>query len=149
METNAISKMKTGWPAMFDNSGWMDRLFNAPLDEYFNFSRVLNVPAVNVNETDNLYSLSIAAPGLDKKDFHVQIEDGMLTISAEKEEKEEKNGKVNRREYNYSSWSRSFTLPDDADDTKIKAEYKNGELELSIPRTATKVKTNVKNINVG
>jgi len=149
METKAISKMKTGWPSMFDNSGWIDRLFNAPLDEYFNFSRVLNVPAVNVNETESMYSLFIAAPGLEKKDFQIQVEDGMLTVSADKEEKEEKNGKVNRREYNYSSWSRSFTLPDDADDTKIKAEYKNGELDITVPRTATKVKANVKNISVG
>ena len=149
METKAISRMKAGWPSIFDNSGWIDRLFNAPLDEYYNFSRVLNVPAVNVNESENMYSLSIAAPGLEKKDFQVQVEDGVLTVSAEKEEKEEKNGKVNRREYNYSSWSRSFTLPDDADDAKIKAEYKNGELDIAVPRTATKVKANVKNISVG
>jgi HSP20 family protein len=146
MDTRVITKAKLGSPSLFNNSEWSDKLFNLPLDEYFNFSRVLNVPAVNVNEADHLYSLSIAAPGLVKKDFKVQVEDGMLTINAEKEEKDEKNGKYNRREYNYASWSRSFTLPDDADDTKIKAEYKNGELNIEIPRTGKKLKNDVKNV---
>ena len=133
---------------MFDNGGWLDKMFNAPLDQYFNFSRVLNVPAVNVNETDTAYALTIASPGLEKKDFKLLVEDGVMTISAEKEEKEETNGKVNRREYNYSSWSRSFTLPEDVDDSKIKAEYKNGELKIDLLRTGKKVKANAKTISV-
>ena len=148
METNIITKSKQEWPFLFNNSDLRDRLFNVPLDEYFNFSRVLNVPAVNVNEEDHLYGISIAAPGLGKKDFNVQVEDGILTIRAEKEEKEEKNNKYTRREYNYGSWSRSFTLPDDADDTKIKAEYKNGELRIEVPRTGKNLKNDVKNINI-
>lgn len=149
METKAVAKNKQAWPSLFNNSGWLDRVFNSPIDEYFNFSSVLNVPAVNVNQTDGMYELSIASPGLEKKDFKIQVEDGVMTISAEKEEREEKNGKFNRREYNYSSWSRSFTLPDDADDTKITAEYKNGELKVDLPRTGKKAKANVKSINVG
>ena len=148
MENQLVTKSKQGWPSLFDNRGWLDKFFNSPLDEYFNFSRIINVPAVNVNETDTGYSLTIASPGLEKKDFKVQVEDGVLTISAEKEQKEEKNGKYNRREYNYSSWARSFTLPDDADDTKIKAEYKNGELKVDVPRTEKKMKENVKSINI-
>ena len=148
METKAVAKTKPGWPALFDSGTWLDKFFNSPLDEYFNFGRTLNVPSVNVNETGDAYALSIATPGLEKNDIHVQIEDGMLTISAEKEEKEEKNGKFNRREYNYSSWSRSFTLPEDIDQTKIKAEYKNGELRIDVPRSAKKTNNNVKNIAV-
>lgn len=149
METRAVAKNKQSLPSLFNNSGWLDRVFNSPIDEYFNFGRVLNVPAVNVNETDGMYELSIACPGLEKKDFKVQVEGGVMTIGAEKEEREEKNGKFNRREYNYSSWSRSFTLPEDADDTKIRAEYKNGELKVDFPRTGKKVRANVKSINVG
>ena len=149
METKTLAKTKQGRPSIFDNAGWLDKFFNSSLDDYFNFSRVLNVPAVNVNETDSAYSLSIATPGLEKNDFNVVVEDGMLTISAEKEQKEENKKDYFRREYNYSSWSRSFTLPDDADDTKVKAEYKNGELKIDIPRTEKKVKNNVKKINIG
>ncbi|MDH7460549.1 Hsp20/alpha crystallin family protein [Chitinophagaceae bacterium 26-R-25] len=147
METQAITKSK--WPSLFDNTDWFDTFFNAPLDKYFNRDYVLNVPAVNVNETETTYAISIAAPGLEKNDFHVQIQDGMITVSAEKEEKLEKDGKYNRREYNYTSWTRSFSLPEDADDEKIEAEYKNGELKIDVPRNGKKPKANIKNITIG
>ena len=80
----------------------------------------------------------------------MECTNGMLTITAEKEkeEKEEKNGRYNRREYNYSSWSRSFTLPEDCDEGKIDAAYKNGELKVSISRTAARQAENVKKIAV-
>ncbi|MBS1600873.1 MAG: Hsp20/alpha crystallin family protein [Bacteroidetes bacterium] len=149
METKAVSKSKYGWPSIVDNGGWLDKFFKSPLDEYFNFGRVLNVPAVNVSEADHQYSLSIAAPGLEKKDFNLQVEGGVMRISAEKEERSEKNGDYNRREYNFSSWSRSFTLPEDADEGKIKAEYKNGELKIEIPRTESKPKSKAKSITIG
>jgi HSP20 family protein len=152
METKAVAKTRNSWPSLFENGGWMNNFFNTPLDEYFNFGKVMNVPAVNVNETDTAYNLSIAAPGLEKNDFKVECVNGMLTIMAEKEkeEKEEKkNGHYNRREYNYSSWSRSFTLPEDCDESKIDAVYKNGELKVNIPRTAAKQAENVKEITVG
>jgi HSP20 family protein len=64
-----------------------DRFFELPLDANFNFSRALNVPAINVKETANEYKLSIAAPGLDKNDFDIQHQQGMLMISAEKARK--------------------------------------------------------------
>jgi HSP20 family protein len=148
METKAVDKPRTSWPTLFD-SGWMDKFFNAPLDEFFNFGKVMNVPAVNVTETDKDFRLSIAAPGLEKKDFKVDAFDDMLTISAEKEkvEKEEKD-RFNRREYNYSSWSRSFTLPENCDFGKINAEYKNGELKIMIPKKEVKEPKKVKNISV-
>jgi HSP20 family protein len=151
LETKAVAKKGNNQPSSFDNGGWLSNFFNAPLDEYFNLGKVMNVPAVNVTETDTAYQLSIAAPGLEKTDFKVECANGMLTIMAEKEkeEKEEKNGRYNRREYNYSSWSRSFTLPEDYDEGKIDATYKNGELKVSIPRTAAKQAENVKQITVG
>ncbi|HMT13033.1 MAG TPA: Hsp20/alpha crystallin family protein, partial [Ignavibacteria bacterium] len=107
-------------------------------------------PAVNVTETDTEFRLAIAAPGLEKKDFKVEAFDDMLTISAEhaREEKEEKNGRYNRREYNYSSWSRSFSLPENCDYGKIDAEYKNGELKIMIPKMEVKEPKKVKNISV-
>lgn len=149
MESKALDKPKTSWPTLFD-SGWMEKFFNAPIDEFFNLGKVMNVPAVNVSETDKDFRLTFAAPGMDKKDFKVEAFDDMLTISAEKEkeEKEEKNGRYNRREYNYSSWSRSFTLPENCDLGKIDANYLNGELKIMIPKLEVKFVKKVKNIAV-
>ena len=149
MENKAVDKPRTTWPSVFE-SGWMDKFFNAPLDEFFNYGKVMNVPAVNVSETEKDFRLSIAAPGLEKKDFKVDAYDDMLTISAEHEteKKEEKNGRFNRREYNYTSWSRSFTLPENCDFSKIDAEYKNGELKISIPKVEVKEPKKTKSISV-
>ena len=149
MENKAVDKPRTTWPSVFE-SGWMDKFFNAPLDEFFNVSKVMNVPAVNVSETEKEFKLCIAAPGLEKKDFKVEAFDEMLTISAEHEteKKEEKNGRFNRREYNYSSWSRSFTLPENCDAGKIDAAYNNGELKILIPKIEVKEPKKIKSISV-
>jgi HSP20 family protein len=149
METKAVDRQRTSWPTLFDR-GWMDKFFNSPLDEFLNPGKVINVPAVNVSETEKEFKLCIAAPGLDKKDFKIDAYDDMLTISAEheREEKEEKNGRFNRREYNYASWSRSFSLPDNCDTGKIEAEYKNGELKLRIPKMEVHEPKNAKSITV-
>ena len=108
----------------------------------------MSVPAINVKETELEYKLSIAAPGLDKDDFDIQVHHGMMTISAEKEENKNADDKYNRREYNYSSWTRSFTLPEDAVDGKISAEYKNGELKIEVPRNGDKKKNEGKHIEI-
>jgi HSP20 family protein len=84
MENKAIDKPRTSWPTVFDG-GLMEKFFNAPLDEFFGLGKVMNIPAVNVSESDKEFALTIAAPGLDKKDFKVDAYDDMLTISAEKE----------------------------------------------------------------
>ena len=149
MENKAVDKPRTTWPSVFE-SGWMDKFFNAPLDEFFNVSKVMNVPAVNVSETEKEFKLCIAAPGLEKKDFKVEAFDEMLTISAEHEteKKEEKIGRFNRREYNYSSWSRSFTLPENCDAGKIDAAYNNGELKILIPKIEVKEPKKIKSIFV-
>lgn len=149
MENKAVEKTRSSWPTLFDG-GWMEKFFNAPLDEFFNLGKVINVPAVNVSETDKEFKLCIAAPGLDKGDFKVEVVEDMLTISAEKEreEKEEKEGRFNRREYNYSSWSRSFTLPEGCMSDKIDAKYEHGELKILIPKSEVKVSRKIKNISV-
>lgn len=148
MENKAIEKTRTSWPSLFDNV-WMDRIFNAPLDEFFNLGKVMNVPAVNVAETEKEFSLSMAAPGLEKKDFKIEAIDDLLTISAEHEKEEkEQNDRYNRREYNYSSWSRSFTLPENCNANKIDAVYKNGELKITIPKMEIKQPKKVKSISV-
>jgi len=114
------------------------------VEEFFNndfpFSWVRNwntasVPAVNIAETKDEYRIEVAAPGLDKDDFKVNIEDDTLTISANKEvKKEEKDETYTRREFSYTSFSRSFSLPDTVDSEKIKAEHKNGVLTIYVPK---------------
>lgn len=148
MENKAIDKPKISRPTVFDG-GWMEKLFNAPLDEFFNFGKVMNVPAVNVVETDKNFFISVAAPGLEKKDFRVDAFDDMLTVSAEKEKEEKiEKGLFNRREYNYTSFSRSFTLPENCNTGKIDAEYKNGELKIVIPKMEVKEPRKVKHISI-
>ncbi len=148
MEAKELSKVRAGRPNLFDKSGWVDKFFDLPLNADFNFSRALSVPAINVKETEHEYKLSIAAPGLDKTDFEIQVHQGMLTISAEKEEHKSTDDKYNRREYNYSCWNRSFTLPEDAVDGKISAEYKNGELKIEVPKNGNKQKREGKHVEI-
>lgn len=110
---------------------------NLQFDEFF---RKDWIPAVNVSETDKSYEIELAAPGLKKEDFHVKVENGILTISSEKKsEKETKEKNYTRKEFNYSSFSRSFTLPENVKDDSIKATYDNGVLRLSVVKAAVTV----------
>lgn len=90
---------------------------------------------VNVKETDKSYELEVVAPGFEKADFKISLEQNLLTISAEKrnEEKEETQKQI-RREYSYSSFKRSFTLDEKIDATNIEASYINGVLVLNLPK---------------
>ena len=94
-----------------------------------------NVPSANVTESEKEYLIELAAPGLTKKDFRVEMENGMLTISVEKkEEKQEENGGYSRKEYSYNSFSRSFTLPENCKSDKVDAKYEDGILKLVLPK---------------
>jgi len=94
------------------------------------------MPAVNIKEAEDQYELEIAAPGLEKADFQINVDQDVLTISSEKEiSKEEKEtGKFTRREFSYSSFKRSFDLPETVDSAKIAANYNNGILSVVIPK---------------
>lgn len=92
-------------------------------------------PAVNVLETENAFKIELAAPGLKKEDFKVNIHENSLTISTEKkEETEETAGKYTRKEFNFSSFKRTFTLPKSVDSEKIVATYNDGVLGLELPK---------------
>lgn len=109
------------------------RPWNEWLDEKWPFST--HLPAVNVKETDDTYEIIMAAPGLEKNDFKIDVNGSLLTISAKKDEKkEEKDETYSRREYSYTSFSRSFSLPEDIFKDKIDANYMNGELRLTLPK---------------
>jgi HSP20 family protein len=112
------------------------------LNELFNGRNVTSAPSVNIVEEKDEFHIEVAAPGLEKKDFVVNLENNLLTISSEKESKNEENeGKVMRREFNYTSFKRSFTLPLTVDGEKISATHKDGILYITIPkREEAKVK---------
>ena len=98
----------------------------------------MTLPAVNVSENDKEYTIEVAAPGLNKDDFRVDYQNGKLTISSEKqdEKKEEDEGKVTRREFNYQSFQRTFNVPENmVKDEDISAKYMDGILKVSVPKS--------------
>jgi HSP20 family protein len=126
-----LEKVNEVFPEMFDD-------FFKPWNERFNgnlWGKMQTVPAANISEDKDNYLISLAAPGLLKEDFHIDLEGDMLTISCEKEErKEEKTGKETRHEYNFTSFSRSFTLPEEVMMEKIGATYADGILSIQLPK---------------
>jgi HSP20 family protein len=93
------------------------------------------IPAVNIKENKNEFNIEFASPGFTKKDFKIDLDQDVLTISAEKEkEKTEENDAFTRKEFSYNSFSRSFTLPKTVNAEKIDAKYNDGILKLSIPK---------------
>ncbi|OKL40913.1 Hsp20/alpha crystallin family protein [Pontibacter flavimaris] len=100
-----------------------------------------NVPATNIRENEKDFSIEVAAPGMRKEDFNIDVNEGMLTISSEREEeKNDEQENYTRREYNYSSFSRSFRLPESVREDDIKASYKDGVLHVSVPKGKDKEK---------
>ena len=122
------------FPALFDD--FLNRdIFNWGLT---NFSETnTTIPAVNIRETADNYEVEVAAPGMTKKDFRVQLEGNILTISSEKTSGNEENEefRYTKREFSYQSFSRTFNLQKEVVDTeKIQAKYEDGVLRLLIPK---------------
>ena len=101
------------------------------------------LPAVNISENKKQYQVDVMAPGMKKEDFKIQVEEDVLIITAEAKQEtreEDKDRQFSRREYNYSTFTRSFRLPDNAKDDSISASYEDGILQLTIPKTETQVR---------
>lgn len=126
--------MFSGVPSIFDD------FFSKALWDWnnSNFSMTgTTLPAVNILESADEFQVEMAAPGMEKKDFKIELENNILTISSErKKEDEDKEGdNFTRREFSYQSFQRTFTLPHDVVDAdKINARYENGVLKLLIPK---------------
>ena len=107
------------------------------LKDFFDFESNPSVPEVNVRKKQDEYVIELAAPGLDKKDFNVDVQNNVLVVSSEKEDKnEEKDKKDNflRREFSYRSFQRYFSLPEGVIADDIKAKHENGVLYVTIPK---------------
>lgn len=122
-----------------------DSLFNNTMDSVFNNYRTVSVPKVDVKETENAYSLDMELPGRTENDVNIELDHNTLTISSKKEETTEKSegteknnnsGKWLIRERRTSEFSRSFWLPEDVDNENVKATFKNGILNVMMPRKA-------------
>ncbi|GAL69143.1 small heat shock protein [Jejuia pallidilutea] len=119
-------------------SNWIDDLFNTdPFPSVFttNFNTGMSLPKVNIKETKDDYFVEMAVPGMKKDDFNIDLDNKVLSISTEhKEETENTQENYTRREFGYSSFKRTFTLPESVDDNKIKATYTDGILTIQLPK---------------
>ena len=111
----------------FMGRNWMSNFFSDGAD--------YNVPAVNIKETKKGFEIEVAAPGMNKEDLNVNVEKNVLTVSTEKEtKKEQENENFTRREFGFTSFSRSFSIPESVNIEKIKASHKNGVLKIELPK---------------
>ena len=131
----------------------LERFFNNDLESWTrnNFSNTnTTLPSVNIKETDEAFEVEVAAPGFEKSDFNIELNNDILTISSEKElSNEEKEGeRITKQEFSYQSFTRSFTLPEMVEDEKITASYENGILAINIPKKEEAKPKPVKQIKV-
>ncbi|HLF34907.1 MAG TPA: Hsp20/alpha crystallin family protein [Cyclobacteriaceae bacterium] len=134
--------------AIIKRDGDIFSRFPALFDDFFtrsfwdlsnsNFSETnTTIPAVNIIETDNNFEVEMAAPGMSKSNFNIELDNNVLMITSEKksEKKENERDRFSRREFSYESFQRTFTLPKDVVDAdKIQARYENGILRLTVPK---------------
>lgn len=127
------------FPSLIETSASAAR-FGRDMNDFFNSnsSWVSNVPAVNVVEHADGFRIEVAAPGLKKEDFKLNLNHNNLTIAAfrenQKEESDQRNEKYTRREFSYSSFQRTFTLPTSVDADRIQATYTDGVLKIDVPK---------------
>lgn len=122
----------------------MNRMFPGFLEDYrgrdyyptrYNYNGFKTVPAVNIAEGDHEYTIEVAAPGFDKKDFRIDLDNDRLTISSNREENAEKESeRYTRREFSFNRFSRTFNLPDTVDSEKIAAKHRDGILYVTVPK---------------
>ncbi len=135
----------------YKTSDLLPTSFSSLVDGFFNDSLTRSggsafLPKVDIIENETSYELHVAAPGLSKEDFNIELNDNSITVSGERKFLNEKNEKnYHSIETQYGSFSRSFSLPENVDSSKINAKYNNGILELTIPKDEKKaIKTTIK-----
>ena len=136
---NSMIRKSESIPSLLSNflrpASLLDREFFDIASDMFPTRLGINVPTANITETPKEFKLELAAPGLERKDFNVEVNNHTLTISAEKKEekKEEKEG-YSRREYSFNSFCRTFELPENIKEGNIDAKYENGVLKVVVPK---------------
>jgi HSP20 family protein len=132
----------------FFNRDLFNRSLMDPGNSFFDLDRQL-VPSVNIIENNKDFRIEMAAPGLEKKDFKIEVDNGILTVSAEKkQESKDEHENYCRQEFSYQSFSRAFDLPDNSVPDKIDAHYTDGILKLTLPKKEMTITKPVKEIKV-
>ncbi len=144
MKLNIINNLKTKNMNILakNNDVLFPRLWNDFFENEFfgvpvSARQALSVPAVNIRKTETGYDIEVAAPGMKKEDFNISLDNNVLTISSEKKSeqvKEDKQHGYTRREFNFSSFRRSFALPEETQVEKITAQYTDGVLHIQVPK---------------
>lgn len=131
-------------------SNIFDDVFNRSISDVMGSDFSVTVPSVNITEEKDNIRLELAAPGMDKNDFNISIDKDQLIISAEKEKQseEKEENKWTRKEFNFSSFKRSFHLGEDINVEKIDASYENGILKLVLPKKEEAKETLPKSIEI-
>jgi HSP20 family protein len=142
-----IKKSNLMFPSVFNDFFDSENFFRGDLLDTRFFRNSL--PAVNIIENEKNFMIEVAAPGFRKKDFHIDVEDKVLMIKGEKiEENKEKEENYTKREFSYSSFQRSFTLPEFVLPDKIEGKYEDGILRIMLPKMEEARKKNRKEIAV-
>lgn len=128
---------------------YRDDFFNDRVSQKYYGRGFASTPAVNIIEENDGFRIEVAAAGLSKDDFRIHLEDDVLTVSAEKEQDgKDEQGKYTRREFNYTSFKRSFRLDDSIDQEAVKAEHANGILKIHLSKREEAVKQGPKSIEI-
>lgn len=128
----------------------MDEFFNTGLSNFTSNNFLSTTPSINIMEEKDRFLVEVASPGLEKSDFDIKIDNDHLIISAQKEIKtEEEKENFTRREFNYTSFNRSFYLPENVDSEKIDAKYKDGILTISLSKKEESIDNGPKQIEIG
>lgn len=129
-----IKRNEANWlPSVFDDmfkADWLGGTSNVN-------SIGTSIPAVNIQENDEMFMVEVAAPGKTREDFNIELDNDVLTISAEEKKENEtsdKNGRFTRKEFSYSNFKRSFSLPETVNSEEISATYENGVLMINLPK---------------
>ncbi len=110
----------------------LDEFLNTDITKFMGGDLTISNPRVNVSESANDFVIELAAPGLEKSDFDLNVEEGRLKIKVEKTVEDDNDRKFLRREFNYNTFTRSFTLPETVDASNISAKYEGGVLSITL-----------------
>lgn len=135
---NRIFETGHSFPGIFD---YDTNLFGTRRESFL-------TPDANIVETSKDFKIDLAAPGLERNDFKVEVENGMLTISVQRDIKKEEQMNYRRREFSYNSFNRSFILPENCLPEKIDAKYENGILHIMLPKKEVTTSKPAKEIKV-
>jgi len=149
--STVVTLPKNGSVVRPNLNSWIDDWFGRDLSSMFNsnFNTGMTLPAVNIKETGDAYFVEMAVPGMKKSDFDISLDNNVLSISTQNEtEHEDKRENYTRREFGYSSFRRSFTLPETVEDGKIAAKYDEGILSIHLPKKDEAKQKPARNIKI-